>query len=127
MVPIEIIEVRDQSKARSLKGSELVTAEGNEFLRLLPPRGRVVILDESGIQFSSADFARWLEGEINRGTKEIAFVIGGPEGVDSALFKRANLRLSLSKMTWTHEMCRGLILEQIYRAYCILRGIPYHK
>ncbi len=127
MVPIEIVELRDQSKARGLRGNELVAAEGCELLRPLQARSRVVVFDETGTQFSSAEFAHWIQGELNRGTKEIAFVIGGQEGIDSAVLQRADLRLSLSKMTWTHEMCRVLALEQIYRAYCILRRIPYHR
>ncbi len=127
MVAIETVEGRDPAKTRGFKGSDLVAAEENEILKLLPGRGCLVVLDAAGTHFSSAEFARWLEGEQNRGTKEIAFVIGGPDGVGPGICERADLRLSLGEMTWTHEMCRVLLLEQIYRAYCILRKIPYHR
>lgn len=127
MVPVEITEVRDPSKARGLKGSQLVNAEENEILRLLPSHSRVVALDEAGSEFCSAEFARWLEAEQIRGTKETVFVIGGPEGIGTGVLARAILKLSLGRMTWTHEMCRVLLLEQIYRALCISRKIPYHR
>jgi 23S rRNA (pseudouridine1915-N3)-methyltransferase len=127
MVPVEIVEARDQSKARGLKGDELVVAVESEIKKLPSGRGQVVVLDESGIEFSSAEFARWFESEQNRGTKEVLFIIGGPDGIAAGISARANLKLSLGKMTWTHEICRVLLLEQIYRAYCILRKIPYHR
>ncbi len=127
LVAVETVEARDPAKARGLTGGDLVVAEESEILKLLPDRGPVVVLDETGSQFSSVEFARWIEKEQMRGTKEIAFVIGGPDGVGARLRGRARLKLSLGKMTWTHEMCRVLLLEQIYRAYCILRKIPYHR
>jgi 23S rRNA (pseudouridine1915-N3)-methyltransferase len=127
MVSLEVIEVRDQTKARNLKGNQLVAAEEGEILRVLPGHGRVVILDERGTEFSSAELARWFESEQNRGTKEITFVVGGPDGIGSRISALAKLKLSLGKMTWTHEMCRVLLLEQVYRAFCILRNIPYHR
>jgi 23S rRNA (pseudouridine1915-N3)-methyltransferase len=86
-----------------------------------------VVLEETGTQFSSVEFARWFEAEQIHSTREIAFVIGGQDGLSTQVSARAHLRLSLGKMTWTHEMCRALLLEQIYRAFCILRHIPYHK
>ena len=127
LVPVEITQVRDQAKARDLSGNELVAAEEREILRLLPVHSRVVALDERGKEFSSPEFARWLEGEQNRGSKEIAFVIGGSDGLGARVSARAVLRLSLGRMTWTHEMSRVLLMEQIYRAICILRKIPYHR
>ncbi len=127
MVSVGITEVRDQSKARGLKGSELMEAEGNEILRLLPVHSRVVTLEERGKELSSAEFAHWLDEEQYRGSKEIAFVIGGPDGIGTGVSERAILRLSLGRMTWTHEMSRVLLMEQIYRAFCILRRVPYHR
>ncbi len=126
-VSCEVVEIRDLSKGRGLLGARLVEAEGAEITRSLADGCKVVALDGTGRQFSSLEFARWLEAEQNRGTREIAFVIGGPEGLGTVILDRANLRLSLSRMTWTHEMCRVLLLEQVYRAYSILRHIPYHK
>jgi 23S rRNA (pseudouridine1915-N3)-methyltransferase len=127
LASIEIVEVPDLSKRRNLQGASLRAAECVEIERTLAADCRRVVLDEQGTQFSSPDFARWLEMAQVQAIREIAFVIGGPEGIDRALSERAYLRLSLGKMTWTHEMARALLLEQLYRAYSILRNIPYHK
>ena len=127
MVSCEIVETRDFSKRRSLRGDKLLKSEAEEMARFLGDHSRIVALDEKGREFSSAEFARWLDAEQNRGTREIDFVIGGPEGLDSLIVARSHLRLSLGKMTWTHEMCRLLLIEQIYRALGMLRNIPYHR
>ena len=127
MVPCDILETRDLSKARGLRGARLTTAEGSEILKLLPVPGRIVVLEEMGIQLSSVEFAGWFEKEQAGALREVAFVIGGANGLSAAVSERADLRLSLGKMTWTHEMARALLLEQIYRAFCIIRNVPYHK
>lgn len=126
-IPCEVVEVRDLSKRRSLRAEELIADEGAEIAKHIPKSGTLVALDETGTQFSSSAFARWIESEQNSGTRVITFVIGGPEGLSRDISKRAHIVLSLSKMTWTHEMCRVLLLEQVYRALCIMRKIPYHK
>jgi 23S rRNA (pseudouridine1915-N3)-methyltransferase len=127
LVPCEVIEARDLSKRRSLGTAELIVAEGEELAKHIPESGKLIALDETGSQFSSREFARWLQSEQNSGARAITFVIGGPEGLSQMISRRANNILSLGKMTWTHEMCRVLLLEQLYRALCILRNIPYHK
>jgi 23S rRNA (pseudouridine1915-N3)-methyltransferase len=127
LVPCEILEARDPGRGRNLKGDDLRAAEAEQLLKLTEGFRRIVVLDERGRQFSSPEFAHWLEGEQNRGTREIAFVIGGPEGISPAVSEHATLNLSLGRMTWTHEICRALLLEQIYRAFSILKKIPYHK
>jgi 23S rRNA (pseudouridine1915-N3)-methyltransferase len=127
LVPCEVIETRDLSRRQSLRGADLIAAEGEELARHVPENGRLVALDETGSQFTSRDFARWFESEQNSGARVITFVVGGPEGLSRMICSKANLVLSLGKMTWTHEMCRILLLEQIYRALCIMRNIPYHK
>jgi len=126
-IPCEVVETRDLSKTKSLRTAELVKGEGEDLAKHLPGHGRLVALDESGVQFTSRDFARWLESEQNRGERVLTFVIGGPEGLSRVISDRANLILSLGKMTWTHEMCRALLLEQVYRALCIMHRVPYHK
>ena len=127
MAPCEIIEVRDPAKGRTPEAAERIQLEGETIARLLSKAIFTVALDETGKQYSSEEFARWLETEQNNGTREIVFVVGGPDGLDRDIAARARLVLSLGKMTWTHEMCRALLLEQIYRALCIQRKIPYHK
>jgi len=127
MIPCEIVETRDISKRKPLRGAELMKAEGEELVRHVPEGARLVALDEAGTQFTSRDFARWLESEQNSGARTITFLIGGPEGLSRTVSGRASLILSMGRMTWTHEMCRVLLLEQVYRALCILRKIPYHR
>jgi 23S rRNA (pseudouridine1915-N3)-methyltransferase len=123
----EITEVPDIGKRRSLHGEQLVAAESAEVRKHMTDRALVVVLDEQGREFRSGEFAAWIDAEQNRGTRDIIFVIGGPEGTSPETRERAQLKLSLGRMTWTHEMCRVLLLEQVYRAFSILRNIPYHK
>jgi 23S rRNA (pseudouridine1915-N3)-methyltransferase len=127
LVHCEVIETRDLSKRRSLPAAELIADEGRELVRALPQSGRVVALDEKGAQFTSQGFAQWLESQHNTGARSLTFVIGGPEGLSPMISHRAHLILSMGKMTWTHEMCRVLLVEQVYRALCITRNIPYHR
>lgn len=127
LTPCRVVEVRDLARGRGLHGGDLRAREGAEMTRALPEGARIVTLDAGGKELSSDAFARWFAGEQNRGTREIGFVLGGPEGLDEAIRDKAYWRLSLGRMTWTHEIARVLLLEQIYRALTILRGIPYHK
>jgi 23S rRNA (pseudouridine1915-N3)-methyltransferase len=126
-VSSEVVETRDLSKGRSLRIADLIEGEGEEIARHIPKFGRIIALDETGTQFTSGEFSRWMESEQNSGTRSITFIIGGPEGLSRVVTGRAHVVMSLGKMTWTHEMCRVLILEQVYRALCIMRKIPYHK
>jgi 23S rRNA (pseudouridine1915-N3)-methyltransferase len=127
LIPCEIVEARDSARKRQRSAGGIIEAEGEELARHLPEHGRLVALDEKGSQYTSAGFARWLESEQNEGARVITFVIGGPDGLSPRISGRAHFVLSLGTMTWTHEMCRVLLLEQVYRALCILRRIPYHK
>ena len=127
MAPCEILEIRDPVKGRDPRASERIKMEGEDIARHLPKAVFAVALDESGKQYASEEFARWLETEQNSGTKEITFIVGGPDGLSHDVASRTRMVLSLGKMTWPHEMCRALLLEQIYRALCILNKIPYHK
>ncbi len=127
MVPCEVVEVRDPGKGRSLRADELVAAEAAQLSKSLGSGARIVALDAGGMEFTSEELARWLCTEQNHGTREIDFIIGGPEGLSRDIMDKAHLILSMGRMTWTHEMCRALLMEQLYRSYCILRNVPYHK
>jgi 23S rRNA (pseudouridine1915-N3)-methyltransferase len=127
LVSCEIVEIRDPAKVRGLRGERLRSAEGTALEEALSAHGRHVLLDIKGKEFSSSDFARWFQNEQNKGVREVDFIIGGADGICDALLARAHMKLSLGKLTWTHEMVRVLLLEQIYRAFCILRNIPYHR
>jgi 23S rRNA (pseudouridine1915-N3)-methyltransferase len=101
--------------------------EGRRIREKLRPNVFTAAVDEKGKSLSSEAFASSLEKWINSGLKDVAFIVGGPYGLDAALREEADFRLSLSAMTLTHGLARILLLEQIYRAFTILRGEPYHK
>lgn len=110
-VGIEIHACRDQKQAQARIGA-------HDFL---------VVLDERGTQLTSEGLADFIAAHQNKGTKRMAFYIGGPEGVGQEVKDRADFRLSLSQMTFPHEMIQAILLEQLYRACSILKGEPYHK
>ena len=111
---LQVVELRDAGMAR----------EAEAIQAALKPDERLVVLTEEGRTFDSLAFARQLEGS---GSERLAFVIGGAEGIEPALKARASWRLSLSPMTFPHELARLLLLEQLYRALTIQQGGPYHK
>ena len=120
-VRCEIVEVRD---AAPHEGKEL---EGKRILEKLNQTSLVCLLDVLGEKISSPRFASTIEDWQNRGTKEISFVVGGSNGVSTDVAERADIVLSLSFLTFTHEMARVVILEQLYRAFTIIKGFPYQK
>ncbi len=93
----------------------------------LPEGGISVLLDPEGIEWTSQQLAKELQGWREKGTKEVTFIVGGPSGVSEELAARATKRWSLSRLTLTHEMSRVVLLEQLYRAYTIIHGLPYQK
>jgi Uncharacterized conserved protein len=120
-VKCEIIEVKDSTP------HETPEIEGNRILQLLNQNSFVCLLDVKGRSLSSQDLAHEIEAWQNRGIKEVAFIIGGANGVSADVRKKANYLLSLSFLTFTHEMARVVLLEQLYRGYTIIKGFPYQK
>jgi 23S rRNA (pseudouridine1915-N3)-methyltransferase len=120
-VNTEITEVRDAAESG---GKEI---EGQRILEKLNPMSTVCLLDVGGKSLSSQELAGELEKWQNRGVKEVTFVIGGADGVSEKVANKADFRLSLSFMTFTHEMARVILLEQLYRSYTIIKGFPYQK
>jgi 23S rRNA (pseudouridine1915-N3)-methyltransferase len=120
-VACEVSETRDPAHGTNAE------IEGTRLMELLNPKIFVVLLDVKGESLTSHQLAKRIETWQNRGAKEIAFVIGGAAGVSPAVAERADDRLSLSFLTFTHEMARVVLLEQLYRAYTILKGFPYQK
>ena len=120
-VKCETIEIRDSAPH---EGKE---SEGKRILEKLNQTPFVCLLDVTGRELTSPGLAKEIERWQNGGTKEISFVIGGAEGVAPAVATRADLVLSLSILTFTHEMARVVMLEQLYRAYMIIKGFPYQK
>lgn len=120
-VKFEITEIRD-SAAR--EGAEI---EGKRILENLNPSNFVCLLDVRGHESSSHELAETIEKWQNRGLKEVAFVIGGATGASREVVEKADYSLSLSRLTLTHEMARVVLIEQLYRAYTIIKGFPYQK
>ncbi len=123
-VPFAVHEAKD-AKGRSPE--EVKRLEGERLLALLPPGCRVVALDERGRDLTSVDVSRALERWTRDGTREVRFVVGGPDGLSPAIRARADESWRLSSMTLPHEFARVLLLEQLYRGWAILRRLPYHK
>ena len=117
----EIIELKDGTPP------DTVVKEGERILDILNQNSFVVLLDVKGRSCSSPELAEEIEKWQNRGLKEVAFVIGGAGGVSPAVAERADISLSLSFLTFTHEMARVVLVEQLYRAYTIIKGFPYQK
>jgi 23S rRNA (pseudouridine1915-N3)-methyltransferase len=120
-VKCEIVEVRNAI------GTETRETEGNRILEKLTPNSFVCLLDVNGKNINSRGLASQIEKWQNAGLKEIAFIIGGSTGVSPAVAERADFKVSLSFLTFTHEMARVVLLEQLYRAFTIIKGFPYQK
>ena len=124
-VPFEFVVIPDVKNAKSLSEEQLKTAEGEAILARLTPSMEVILLDEHGREFRSIEYADWLQKKMGSG-RDLTLVIGGAYGFSPAVYQRANGKLSLSQMTFSHQMIRLMAIEQIYRAMTILRNEPYH-
>ena len=120
--PLEIEEDRDAAG----KGPDRAAREGRALRARIGPRALVVALDEGGREMTSKELARFLERSLGSHA-EVTFLLGGAGGLGEDLVQRADVRLSLSRLTFTHEIARVLLLEQIYRAWTLIRGTPYHR
>ena len=123
----EIIEIPDVKNAKNLSPDLLKKEEGKLFLNLIENSDTVVLLDEKGKQFTSREFAAKIDSWMRSSVKKVSIIIGGAYGFSDEMYERANEKMSLSKMTFTHQMIRLFFVEQIYRADQILQGKPYHN
>ena len=124
-MPFELVTIPELRNTRNLTEEQQKVQEGELILRQLQGSDTVVLLDEHGRTFRSLDFARWLEQKRNT-ARRLIFVIGGPYGFSPAVYQRANEQISLSSMTFSHQMVRLVFTEQVYRACTIIKGEPYH-
>jgi 23S rRNA (pseudouridine1915-N3)-methyltransferase len=124
--PFELKEIPELKNARNLREPQIKDAEGELILKLLSNSDHVVLLDEQGKQFRSIEFSQYIQKKANAGLKQLVLVIGGAYGFSDAVYQRSNEKLSLSKMTFSHQMVRLFAIEQVYRAMTILRNEPYH-
>lgn len=120
-------ELREVEEKRPLPTEKLKIREAELLLAAVPEGARIVAMDERGKQLGSVAFAQKLGDWRDEGVRDVAFVIGGADGLDKAVLDQAHLLLSLGKMTWPHMLVRGLLAEQLYRANAILSGHPYHR
>ncbi|MGB7785401.1 MAG: 23S rRNA (pseudouridine(1915)-N(3))-methyltransferase RlmH [Salinimicrobium sp.] len=118
--------IPDLKRTRNLNFEQQKTMEGKLILEKLQPSDFLVLLDENGKQFSSEGFSEYIQKRLNSGMKQLIFVIGGPYGFSEEVYNRANSKVSLSKMTFSHQMVRLFFVEQLYRAFTILKNEPYH-
>lgn len=125
-IPFETQIVPDIKNRKNISEKEQKTLEGNLLLKSLLPTDYVVLLDDKGKQFSSVEFAGYLERKSHTVPKRLIFMIGGPYGFSQEIYDAANEKISLSKMTYTHQMVRLIFAEQLYRAMTILNNEPYH-
>lgn len=125
-IPFIITEIPELKNVSSLSREQIKTKEGELIMKNLKPTDDMILLDEHGREFSSVEFARLIQDKISYEGKDIVFVIGGAYGFSEAVYKRANSKISLSRMTFSHQMVRTIFAEQIYRAFTIIKGEPYH-
>ena len=116
----------DIKNTKNLSEEQQKETEGKLILNALKPGDFIVLLDERGKEFSSMQFSDYLQRKMNSGLRRLVFVVGGPYGFSKDVYNKADEKLSLSKMTFSHEMIRLFFTEQIYRAMTIIRGEPYH-
>ncbi|MCV6630659.1 MAG: 23S rRNA (pseudouridine(1915)-N(3))-methyltransferase RlmH [Flavobacteriaceae bacterium] len=125
-VKFEIQMLPDLKNRKSLSQKMQKQQEGTLLLKQIQKNDHLILLDENGKSFSSEDFALYLQKKLNSGYKKIYFAIGGPYGFSPEVHQRANGKISLSKMTFSHQMIRLFFAEQLYRAFSILNNLPYH-
>lgn len=125
-IKFEIEVIPDIKNAKSLSESLQKEKEGELILKKVSSSDELILLDERGKTYSSMDFSSYLQKKMNSGLKQLIFVIGGPYGFSEEIYARANGKISLSKMTFSHQMIRPFFIEQLFRGFTILRNEPYH-
>ncbi|MDX1828300.1 MAG: 23S rRNA (pseudouridine(1915)-N(3))-methyltransferase RlmH [Lutibacter sp.] len=125
-INFELEIIPDIKNVKNLSQLEQKEKEGELILRKLVPTDVLVLLDEKGKEMRSIEFANYLQKKMNTGIKQLVFVIGGPYGFSENVYKKAQGKIALSKMTFSHQMIRLFVVEQFYRAFTILKNEPYH-
>lgn len=124
-LPFTLQVIPELKNTKALTSEQQKQAEGDLILRTITPATDLILLDEHGKEYRSIEFADYIQKRMSSG-RDVVFVVGGPYGFSEAVYQRANGKISLSKMTFSHQMVRLFFVEQIYRAMTILRGEPYH-
>jgi len=118
--------IPDLKKTKHLSQAEQKEREGIALLKEISSTDQMILLDEKGHEFRSIEFSRFIQKKMNSGIKQLVFVIGGPYGFSKDVYQKAQGKVSLSKMTFSHQMIRLFMVEQLYRAFTILKNEPYH-
>lgn len=122
----EMQVIPDVRNTRSMDENTQKVREGEQILKLLLPSDDVWLMDDKGREMTSPDMASWLQKRMSQSTKRLVFIIGGPYGFSPDVYARVPGRVSLSRMTFSHQMVRLIFVEQLYRAFAILNNLPYH-
>ncbi len=125
-VKFELDIIADIKNAKNLSETQQKEKEGEFILKKLNATDVLILLDENGKQYTSIEFSNYLQKKMNSGCKQLVFVIGGPYGFSESVYQKAQGKVSLSKMTFSHQMVRLFIVEQVYRGFTILKNQPYH-
>jgi len=125
-IPFSVIEIPELKNVSALTKDQIKTREGELILKSIRPTDDLVLLDERGKEYTSVELAKVIQDKISYVGKDIVYVIGGAYGFSDAVYQRADSKMSLSRMTFSHQMVRAIVVEQIYRAFTIMRGEPYH-
>jgi 23S rRNA (pseudouridine1915-N3)-methyltransferase len=123
---LEIVELAELKNTKSLSEEQQKAKEAEMILKKIAPTDHITLLDENGAEFTSKEFAGYIDRRAIAGTSNLVFIVGGPYGFDQQVYQRANDKLSLSRMTFSHQMVRLFFTEQLYRAFTIIKGEPYH-
>lgn len=124
--PFEMEVIPELKNAKNLTFEQQKEKEGDLILKSLQPGDHVVLLDEKGKEFTSEQFAVYIERKMHTVNKRLVFIVGGPYGFSKKVYDAASEKIALSKMTFSHQMVRLFFIEQIYRAFTIIKGEPYH-
>lgn len=125
-INFEIELIPDLKKTKNLSEEQQKEKEGELIFKRLAPTDVLILFDEKGKQYTSVEFSTFLQKKMNAGIKQLVFLIGGPYGFSNEVYSKASGKISLSKMTFSHQMVRLFITEQVYRAFTILKNEPYH-
>ncbi len=125
-IPFSVVEIPELKNVSALTKDQIKTREGELILKNVRPTDDLILLDERGKEYTSVELAKVIQDKISYAGKDMVYVIGGAYGFSEAVYSRANSKISLSRMTFSHQMVRAIFVEQIYRAFTIMKGEPYH-
>jgi 23S rRNA (pseudouridine1915-N3)-methyltransferase len=125
-IPFAVVEIPELKNVSALTKDQIKTREGELILKNIKPTDDLILLDERGKEYTSVELAKVIQDKISYVGKDMVYVIGGAYGFSDAVYQRANSKISLSRMTFSHQMVRAIFVEQIYRAFTIIKGEPYH-